>query len=371
MPIEIKSYTEDLIPSVKAFNQRFKAAGGAHQFPEHHVPAWLPRLDGQKIFQEYFLAVENGHEVRGAFIIKHQEFSLGRETVSLGCYSLPISEGFVNKAYAATGLQLCLNALKRQPLLFGLGFGSRQVPLAVMLQKLGWTFETVPFFFLVQHPFRFLRNITYLRSTMLKRTLADLLAFSGAGWLGFKIRNLLWPKKPAKAPPQAEVVENFGEWVDAVWDTCKHDYTLCAVRDYSALNILYPRTDRRFIRLKVIQEGKPIGWAVLLNTQMNGSEYFGNMRLGSLIDCLALRKDAGQVVRAATQHLKASGADLIVSNQLDAAWGAALKDCGFMSGPSNLLFAASKKLAERLQVFPLQSRAIHMTRGDGEGPSRL
>ncbi len=372
MAIEIKPYTEELMPSVSAFNRRFKAGGGILEFPEHHVPSWLPKLAGRKIFQEYFVAVENGGGVRGAYILKHQEFALAGDTVSLACYSLPISEGVVNKNYAATGLQLCLNALKRQPLLFALGFGSQQVPLALMLKTLGWTFEKVPFFFLVHHPFRFLRNIAYLRSTRLRRALADLLAFSGTGGIAFKICNLLLPKRsPHELPSQVGVLDDFGDWVDVLWEECKHDYALCAVRDRETLQILYPRANPRFIRLKVSRDGKAIGWAVLLNTQMIGSEHFGNMRVGSLVDCLALRKDARPVVRAATQHLKTLGADLIISNQLDAAWGMALKECGFLSGPSNFLFAASKKLVERLQPFPAKLSSIHMNRGDGEGPSRL
>ncbi len=372
MAIEFKPYTEELIPGVRAFNQRLKAGGVHYRFPEQHVPTWLPKLAGRKIFEEYFVAVEEGRDVRGAFILKHQEFSLAGETVSLPGFRLPISEGFVNKTYALTGLQICMNALKRQPMLFALGFGGHQEPLALMLKKLGWTFEAVPFFFLVHHPFRFLRNITHLRSTKLKRTLADLLAFSGVGWIVIKLCNLLLARRASNGPPpQAEVMEDFGDWANELWNVCRQDYALCAVRDRETLNVLYPRTDPRFIRLKVSQDGNAIGWAVLLNTQMVSSKHFGNMRVGSVADCLALRKDARQVMRAATQHLISSGPDIVVSNQLDAAWGTALKECGFLSAPSNLLFAASKKLAERLQPFPEKLTSIHMNRGDGDGPINL
>ena len=31
-----------------------------------------------------------------------------------------------------------------------------------------------------------------------------------------------------------------------------------------------------------------VGWAVVLYVPMQGHNYFGNMRVGSLIDCLAL-----------------------------------------------------------------------------------
>ncbi len=336
------------------------------------MPRRLPRLAGRKIFQEYFLAVENGRDVRGAFILQHQEFSLSGETVSLGICLLPVSEGIINKAYALTGVQVLVNAFKQKPLSYALGIGGYQEPPAPMLLKLGWVFDTVPFYFLVRHPFRFFRNLTYLRSTRLKRALADLLAWSGAGWIAVTLGKLLLPKARWGCPPfSAEVVADFGNWADKLWEACKRNYALCAVRDSETLNVLYPPTEARFIRLKVSQEGKVLGWAVLLDSQMAGSKYFGNMRVGSVVDCLALRKDARPVIRAAVQHLKSLGVDIMVSNQLDAAWGMALKNCGFLTGPSNFLFGASKELAERLQPFATKLTSIHMTRGDGDGPINL
>ena len=372
MAIEITSYTESLAPLVKAFNQRLKKGGVSYQFPEDPVPTWLPKVEGRKLYQEFFVAVENGTDVRGGFGLKHQEFSLLGENVSIGFSQLPLSEGIVNKAYTSTGVQVLMSLLERSPLLFALGIGGYQEPVARILVRLGWTLETVPFFFRVQHPFRFLRNITVFRSTKIYRVLADLLAFSGIGWLAIMLGNVLLPKRSTNdALLQTKVVEDFEDWVDELWDACRRDYTLCAVRDAATLNVLYPHTESRFIRLKVSREGKIIGWAVLLNTQMKSSKYFGGMRVGSVVDCMARRKDAGQVIRAAAQHLKSLGVDIIVSNQLDAAWGGALKNCGFLRGPSNFLFGASKGLVQRLQPLSARLSSIHMTRGDGDGPINL
>ncbi len=372
MSFEVKPFTEELVPAVVAFNQRLKVGGAKYQFPEHPVPTWLPKLDGRKIYQEFFVAVENGTAVRGAFGLKYQEFSLLGETISLGFCQLPLSEGIVNKTYALTGVQVLLNAFRRKPLSYALGIGGYQEPAARMLLKLGWTVKPVPFFFLVCHPFRFFRHLAYLRSTRLKRALADLFAWSGAGWMGLMLLQLLLPKRSWKGPrPQAETVADFGHWADSLWENCRQDYALCAVRDRETLNVLYPGTDPRFVRLKVSQEGKVIGWAVLLHTQMVGSKHFGDLRVGSVVDCLALRQEARPVIRAAAQHLKSLGVDMIVSNQLDSAWGAALKSSGFLSGPSNFLFGASKELVERLQPLSARWSSIHMTRGDGDGPIHL
>ena len=61
--------------------------------------------------------------------------------------------------------------------------------------------------------------------------------------------------------------------------------------------------------------------------------------------------------------------DLIVSNQLHAAWRKALAGAGFHHGPSNFLFAASPALAAR--IGDAADDELHMNRGDGDGPIHL
>jgi hypothetical protein len=69
--------------------------------------------------------------------------------------------------------------------------------------------------------------------------------------------------------------------------------------------------------------------------------------------------------------LEARGVDLIVSNQSYAAWGAALQSAGFVQGPSNFRFAASREVAKLLDPLPTTMAHIHLTRGDGAGPVNL
>ena len=52
------------------------------------------------------------------------------------------------------------------------------------------------------------------------------------------------------------------------------------------------------------------------------------------------------------------------------AWGHALEGCGFFKGPSNFIFAASKKYAEALHPFAENCGAFHITRADGDGLPR-
>ena len=104
---------------------------------------------------------------------------------------------------------------------------------------------------------------------------------------------------------------------------------------------------------------------------MENHKHFGNIRLGSLVDCFGSIDDAAEVVCGAAKYLEAQNVDLIVSNQLHAAWDTGLHQAGFFRGPSNFLFAASRELADLLDRKNVPKNALHLNRGDGDGPINL
>jgi len=357
---------------VKQFNARLHRAGVSTLFPEQHVPAWLPPLPHRRLFQEHYLAVDEQRVVRGAYTLKHQDFRINGRTLSVAFFQTPVSEGAIDRHYAPVGVKLLLDALQRQPLLFGLGMGGYQTPIARLLQAAGWALTSVPFYFRIIHPAAFLRNLGYLHRSAALRLAANLLAASGFGWLGIKTWQGIWHR--TRHPPAAidiERVDDFAPWADELWDRAKDDYRMCAVRDCPTLQALYPKDQRKFIRLKVTEHGRAIGWAVLLNTRMNGHKQFGNMQLGSIIDCFAATADAAKVIDAARQALEEHKPDLIVSNQAHAAWCRALSEAGFSRGPSNFLFASAPELTRLLGEAGAGSDNLHLNRGDGDGPINL
>ena len=58
-------------------------------------------------------------------------------------------------------------------------------------------------------------------------------------------------------------------------------------------------------------------------------------------------------------------------NQSHRAWREALRRCGYLTGPSNYGFAASRALAAALEPWSMHGELIHMTRGDGDGPIHI
>src|SRR5205823_10821326 len=133
-----------------------------------------------------------------------------------------------------------------------------------------------------------------------------------------------------------EQVGGFTERDDDLWEQSREHYKLIADRACATLNALYPRS-KNFLCIKVSHASRFIGWAVLLDTQMRDNKYFGNMRLGSIVDCLALPENALAVMQAATQFLEQRGVDMIISNQYNYFWGGNLVSCVFLYTGSELI----------------------------------
>jgi hypothetical protein len=372
MPIVIQPYRPEHEPAVADFNQRLRQGGEDQNmvFYRWAEPRWLPRTADGRIYNEFFVAVDSG-VVRGGYALKTQEFFFPDGQIrSIGYYHHPLSEGIVNKAHAVVGTLLLRDAMQRAPLLYCLGMGGYDNPLPQMLVRLGWAHCLVPFFFRVVNPARFLRNMEALRSSTLRKGLMDLAAYSGAGWAGLKLfqgyRALLAPSSSASCNEVAAFEDgDSANQLQFLWENARASCSFTAVRDADALRVLYPTIGTHLRRIFAKRNGSTIGWAIVGERRKDAK--YGNMRVGSVVDCFALPENHFAVVRCATQALERDGFDLILSNQSHQAWGAAFKAAGYPPGPSNFLFAASKKLAELLGPFEEVRPRMHLTRADGDG----
>jgi hypothetical protein len=320
------------------------------------------------VFQELLLLVE-GEEVRGAYVLKHQSVSLRGEIRQVGNVYMPLSEGIVDRAYSLVGARLFSDAARRESLLFALGLGGANAQATGLVRALGWELYSVPFFFKVLHGSRFLRHIRHLRTTRLRRVLLDLAAASGAGWLAAGAARALLTRRPrTKAPLHAEVVDCFGPWADELWHACAGRYSFVAVRTSEVLNRVYRPGRASVFRLQISSDGQVIGYAVIQDELAMHSEHLGGMRVGTIVDGLALPEHAEAVMWLAARTLEQRGVDLIISNQSHPAWGAALRRAGFIEGPSKCVFAVEKRLASQIRAVDPDARELHLNRGDGDWP---
>jgi hypothetical protein len=375
MSIEIVPYTSEWEPGVRAFNQRLLTQQGpiTFQFQEQHESAFPQSDERVRVSGETFVAVEGGGLVRGAYLLKIQDFWIDGREQTIANLGLPLSEGIVDPRYRFLGVQLAGDAVRRRPLLFCLGMGGLDNPLPRMLRGLGWSLFLVPFRFRLVRPGRCLRQILRLRSTPVRRLVSDALAWTGAGWaIAGLAQGLIARRGPRAEPCQVESVAHFEEWTDEVWEAARGDYQFSAVRDRAAMKALYgsPIAPNQHI-LKMTRQGRPIGWALVGDKNMDDHRHFGSVRLGSLIDGFARTSDVAAVVAGATRFLERRGVDLIVSNQCHRAWSAGLDAAGFLSGPSNFALALSRDLAARVGPWETRHAEYHFNRGDGDGPINL
>jgi hypothetical protein len=375
MPIVIQPYRPEHESAVAEFNQRLRAGGEDENmvFYKSSQPRWLPRSGDARIYNEFFVAVDassDKREVHGGYALKTQEFLFpNRQVRSIAYYHHPLSEGLVNKTHAMVGTLLLRDAMQRTPLLYCLGMGGYDRPLPQMLIRLGWTHFPVPFLFKVVNASRFLRNMETLRSSPTRRLAMDLAAFSGVGWAGMKaLEGYSRLRGPSTSETECASVTAFDGDAQELWDRAKETCSFTAVRDYGALRMLYPETETNLTRIMVKREGTIIGWAVVGERRKDAK--YGEMRVGSVVDCFALSQEFGPVVRCATDALIAQGFDLILTNQSHQEWGEAFRKAGYLTGPSNFIFAASKKLAELLVPFEKVRPRMHFTRADGDGLPR-
>jgi hypothetical protein len=370
MSLAIVPYAACHAPAVKAFNERLRAAGAAEDlvFYEDPVPVYLPPRDGIAAYNEYFVALE-GDTVRAGYALKHQDFLCDGEVRQIACYHHVLSEGAIDRAYSTAGVLALRDALARQPLLYCLGMDGYDRPLPRMLKTLRWSDYLVPFYFHVLHPQAFLKQIEVARQGTWRRWLMDFAAVSGAGWIALKGAQR-WKQWRAGKPASYTVEEavEFGDWADEVWRRARQEYSMAATRNAETLRALYPAAETHLIRLRVARGGKTLGWAVVGERRKNPK--FGNLRVGSLIDCFAAPEDALPVVRAAVWALEGRGMDVVFSNQSHEAWQSAFKHSGFFEAASNFIFAASPKLSELLSPFAKAMARAHLTRADGDGLPR-
>lgn len=372
MAIAIRRFTAADTAAIERLNARLTAGGAVDRvWPEG--PADRRTADGP-VRERLFVAAD-GAEVRGGVWLREHAFRIGGTDVPIGWAKYPVAESLVAPEHSGVPGSLLFQLLREQPRLMALGLGGPEGPFARMLARLGWTGEVVPFLFRVVRPFRALRGLAHVRTSTPRRLLLDLLAFSGVGAAAVHALNAVrgGRGRGAATGATAELVPEFGPWADGTWAKCRDGYGCLSVRDTAMLRELYPATQPAIRRLRVRRHGEDLGWAVTLRFQAaTGApdRHFGRLRIGVLVDALALPGDATAVAAVATADLARGPArvDLVFSNQSHRAWIDALRGLGYLQGPSNFAFYRAPPV-EKLLVPAVRERGVLVNRGDCDGPA--
>lgn len=378
MEITFTLFDSKDIPAVERFNQRFKDVDGYFSFSEKDISRIYQKNDHTKLFFEFFLAKDKKGEVRGGYYFKNQEFFLNKELIEIVFMQLPLSEGMIDNNYKHVGPMIFEDMEKRRKLVFVLGMGGFQYPLPKRLKKNGWFMYLVPFCFFINRPRVFLRDFEYintLKKSFTKKILINFIKifgllrlFTGLQRAYNAIYRFLKFKKYQGV--RAEIIEEFSAFADKLWKDNKDFYSIVAKRDQYVLNQLYSKTSPKFHRLKITKNNICIGWTVLLCTKMEHDKYFGNLKLGSIIDAFSKPEHAELLIHQSVNYLKKLNADLIVVNQANQNWCRHFRKNGFIKGPSNFIFGISKRIKEYYKD-DIDFENSFIMRGDGDGPINL
>jgi hypothetical protein len=371
MSLKLTAYKDEHKDEVALFNGRMQKGGSHTRLPADPQLDWLPMKDNSNIEQVPFIAIDKTGQVRGGVILKRQDFLIDGTKINIASYKYPLSEGIINPKYSIVGVQILRQALKIQPRLFGLGMGSLNLPYAQVLKAARWFLVPVPFWYLVVDANKFLKNIYILQSTPIRSLFSNALRVTGIGKIALTVLRLWFKWKKTNPEISYETIDKFGDWTDKIWEEGKNLYNLLAVRNSDYLDRLYPEKETKFIRLKIVSKGKPVGWSILLNTSMNGHKYFGDMQVGTIVDCFSSPSFESDVISASRDYLVKHRANIIISNQSSDRWCYAMKNAGTISGPTNFFLALSPKLIDDLDCVNGGIGNFHINRADGDGPIHL
>lgn len=364
MPLTFVPSSPEYLTAITDFNRRLteKNAPTAFLLSEES----MGEDSGSSIRRQQFLATEQG-SVRGGVIELDQPGWLNGAPVRALNYQSPLSEGIADSRYAGVGLQIVRFMQNRSPAAYIVGMGSRSNPLPRLLQAAGWSLTDIPFLYRVHRAGVFLRELQPLRSSFSKRLAADFARWTGLGAAAIAI------KQRSRVKPKAtiRIQASWGEWADELWSRARENCSFAVERDRKSLEWMYPPHDPRTRIFIVERGGHPVGWGVCFDTQMNNNRYFGNMRVGSILDCVALNDSEVETAALLDSELRRAGCDLALVNHSHAGWVKAFELAGFSQGPSNYLLGMSKRLTDAVRSSPDGETRMHITRGDGDGRVHL
>jgi hypothetical protein len=363
------------LAAVARLNGRLKAGGSEESMTLEPGLPGEGRYRCAPVYRRMMIA-EDGQEVRAALLLYHHNIFIHGEKRDFCWADMPLSEGIVDPRYSLAIVQLMKKAADYQPFLMTMGVGPPEEAAYRFLAKLGWRHQTVPFFY---HPVRVnkaLRSMSYFKNHVRLRYGALLGAYSG---LGTGLSGLLTMRRKLNnslslnlSGYEGSVVDGFDEWADRIFTTSLSDYPVAIRSDATALNIVYPPDDHRYIRLRVQRKEtkRDAGWIVVASKQMDNNPYFGDLKVGTLVDGIGRWADVPALVATGLNHLVEIGVDMIVANFSHSAWVRGCRRAGMFGGPSNYQIFVSPKGGPLLEeTCPLH--LIHVARGHGDGMDHL
>ena len=347
MGYRLVPYTAEWEQATARCNGRLSASGAAPFFlPER---AAIPPDHNRAVRREHYLVLDDGDEVRGGCLFQYCQAWVDGAPAQVVNVQSPLSEGLFDTRYAGVAPWMMREIVRRHPFAYCVGMGGEQLPFPRLLRALGWRVEPLPFYFRVLAGRLFLANMQPVRK---HPRLGPLASAGGAiPVLPDLLLALAHTWRTDKREPQSHH-DGPVHWADI-----RTRYAFAVERTPELLDALYPPADSHFLRLSV-----PGGFGVLRTTQFRADNYFGDLRVATLVEMICQPGAVRSLLRAALDGARGTGAGLLITNQSAPELQTSLKLEGWFSYPSNYLTGLSSPLAARIG-----SRPFYINRGDGDG----
>jgi hypothetical protein len=188
------------------------------------------------------------------------------------------------------------------------------------------------------------------------------LAVGQAIWVGLTI-----VARPRAVPVEVREEQGFDDGYNKLWQAVRTRFGACLARDQKYLQGRFGGHPHRYRVLGCRQDNSLLGYCIVKTKQFSNDPRMGNMKVGTIVDCL-FDPAAPAVFQAlldrALKLCAREGVHAVLCTASHAAVRRLLRGNGFLAIPGNLNFAYHNRTDAPLQDIPLES--WHLMRGDSD-----
>jgi hypothetical protein len=188
------------------------------------------------------------------------------------------------------------------------------------------------------------------------------LAIGQTIWLGLTVVT-----RPRALPMAVREEQGFDDSYNKLWQAVSGRFGACLVRDQKYLQQRFGGSPDRYRVLGCRQENRLLGYCIVKTKQFSNDPRMGNMKVGTIVDCL-FDPTAPAVFQALLDSVlkicDRESVHAVLCTASHAAVRRLLRANGFFAIPGNLNFAYHNRTSVPDQDIPLES--WHLMRGDSD-----
>jgi len=191
------------------------------------------------------------------------------------------------------------------------------------------------------------------------------------GW-GLGVGQAIWVgltfgARPKTVPGEVREEQGFDDSYNQLWQSVSGRFGACLARDQKYLQWRFGRSPERYRVFACRQEHRLLGYCIVKTKQFSKDSRMGNMKVGTIVDCLfdpdvpaAFQTLLDAVLKACERE----DIHAVLCTASHASVRRLLRANGFLAIPGNLNFAYHNRTNVPLQDIPLE--AWHLMRGDSD-----